>query len=76
MKSTFRPAKTFRCTHDNGDHFLVSHDYAAGKKNRYTVLVWRVGRTAKIIGRELSLGHAKLVVEHWPKRVPENVRLR
>jgi hypothetical protein len=54
--------------HDNGDHFLIAYDHAAGTKNRFTVFVWRVGRTAKIIGRELPLGLAKKIVNAYPKR--------
>lgn len=60
--------KAYHASHDNGDHFLVAYDYNAGRKNRYTVFVWRVGRTAKIIGRELTLGHAKRIVAAYPKR--------
>jgi hypothetical protein len=60
--------KAFHEEHDNGNHFLIAYDYNAGRRNRYTVLVWRVGKTAKIIGRELPLGQAKKVVAIYPKR--------
>lgn len=62
--------KAFHTEHDNGDHFLIAYDYASGRKNRYTTLVWRVGETARIIGRELTLGQSKQIVKHYPKRVP------
>lgn len=54
--------------HDNGNHFLVVYDHMAGRKDRYTVFVWRVGKTAKIIGRELPLDHARRIVDAYPKK--------
>ena len=63
-----KACKAFHDEHSNGDHFLIAYDYASGRKNRYTVLVWRVGKFAKIIGRELPLGFARQVVNHYPKR--------
>jgi hypothetical protein len=63
MKSNFQKAKSFRLSHDNGDHFIITYDYAAGMKNRYTVIVWRSGNNAKIIGRELPIGLAKKIVD-------------
>lgn len=55
-------------SHDNGDHFAVVYDHAAGRQGRYTVFVWRVGKTAKIIGRELDLPFAKKIVDAYPKK--------
>lgn len=63
-----RVKESFHTAHDNGDHFLVAYDHAAGRKNRYTVFVWRVGRMARIIGREITLGHAMEIIAAWPKR--------
>jgi hypothetical protein len=68
MNSRFQKAKSFRSSHDNGDHFIITYDYAAGKKNRYTVIVWKLGK-AKIIGQELQLGFAKKVVACYPNKV-------
>jgi hypothetical protein len=65
-----RPCKAFHDEHDNGDHFLIAYDYASGRKNRYTTLVWRVGKKAKIIGRELTLGESKTIVKNYPRRGP------
>ena len=65
--TVFRPCKAFHAEHDNGDHFLITYDYAAGRKGRYTVLVWRVGKMARIIGRELPLGFAKRIVNYFPQ---------
>jgi hypothetical protein len=58
----FKRCKSFWFTADNGDHYLIAYDYAAGRRNRYTTIVYRVGRTARIIGRELTFGYSKTLV--------------
>lgn len=67
-KTKPKRCKAFHITHDNGNHFLIVYDYAAGCRNRYTTLVWRVGKTAKIIGRELTLAHSERIVSVYPKK--------
>lgn len=61
--------KSFTTAHDNGNHFVAVYDHAAGVSNRYTVFVWRVGKTAKIIGREIDLVLAKKIIKYYPKKV-------
>jgi hypothetical protein len=56
-------SRAFRYTNTNGDHFLIVYDYAAGKRNRYTLFVWRTGKTAQILGREIRLGEAKEIIK-------------
>ena len=63
-----RCKKAFHTAHDNGDHFLVAYDHAAGRDNRYTVFVWRVGRIAKIIGREIDLPLAREIIAAYQKK--------
>lgn len=58
----------FTTGHRNGDHFAIVYDENSGHKGRYTVFVWRVGKTAKIIGRELDLKFAKQIVKFYPKK--------
>jgi hypothetical protein len=58
----------YHAAHDNGDHFAVVYDHAAGRPDRYTIFVWRIGKTAKIIGREIDLAFAKEIVNNYPKR--------
>lgn len=60
----FKPAKSYRAVADNGTQFLITYDYAAGKRGRYTTLKWKSGKTADIIGRELPLGHSKRICGH------------
>lgn len=55
----FKSAKSYRAVADNGTYFLITYDYASGKRGRYTTLKWRSGKTASILGRELPLGHSK-----------------
>ena len=62
MNTKLKKCKAFHVEHSNGDHFLIAKDYMSGHKNRYTVFKWRVGKTVKIIGRELHLGWAKKVI--------------
>lgn len=62
-----KPCKAFHTENANGDHFLIAYDYNSGRRHRYTTFVWRVGRRARIIGRELTLGHSKKIVAAWPK---------
>jgi len=60
--------KSFVTSHDNGNHFAVIHDLCAGRSNVYTVFVWRVGKTAKIIGKELDLKLATKIIKCYPKK--------
>lgn len=60
--------KSFTTGHDNGDHFAVVHDTESGKTNVYTVFVWRGGKTAKIIGREVPLDFAKKIIQCYPNK--------
>ena len=60
--------KAFLIEHQNGNNFIIIYDYNSGKQNRYTTLVWRVGRTGKVIGRELTLGHSRQIVAVYPKK--------
>ncbi len=55
----FKSAKSYRAVTDNGTHFLITYDYGAGCRGRYTTLKWRLGKKATIIGRELTLGYSK-----------------
>ncbi len=55
----FKRAKSYRAVANDGTHFLITYDYMAGKRNRYTTLKWRLGKKADIIGRELTLGYSK-----------------
>jgi hypothetical protein len=64
----WKEVKAFVDGHDNGDHFAVVHDTASGRDNRYTVLVWRVGKKATIIGREVTLRHAKQIIKAHPNK--------
>lgn len=57
----FKIAKSYRAVTDSGTHFLITYDYAAGKRNRYTTLKWKSGKKADIIGRELPLRHSKSI---------------
>lgn len=70
-----KQVKAFVTAHFNGNHFAIVYDTASGRKNRYTVLQWRVGKQAKVIGRELPLGYAKkLVAGKKPKHQLEHER--
>lgn len=56
----FKNAKSFRAIADDGTHYLITYDYAAGKRDRYTTLQWSsVTQVAKVIGRECPLGVSK-----------------
>ena len=72
MKSLI-PTQSFTIAHTNGNHFAVVHDLNAGKSGTYTVFVWRVGKKAKIIGREINLSLASKIIEYYPKKVPKEV---
>jgi hypothetical protein len=60
--------KSLTTAHDNGDHFAAVYDHAAGRPNVYTVFVWRNGKKAKIIGREIDLDLAKKIIRFYPKK--------
>ena len=59
----WKNVKSFKFIADNGDNYLITYDHTAGVKNRYTVLLWRSGRKATIIGKELPLGFSKKLVK-------------
>jgi hypothetical protein len=46
-----------------GKYAVILPDHAAGRRNRYTVYLMPAhpSRRVQIIGRELSLGHAKRI---------------
>jgi len=58
-KPRLRLAKAWTVEFDNGDHFAVVLDLNSGRDGVYTVLKWRVGKTASVIGRELPLVDVK-----------------
>ena len=62
-----KPCIAFHMEHSNGDHFLIAKDYFSGR-NRFTTFVWRVGRNAKIIGRELTLAESRQIVDAYPMK--------
>lgn len=70
-----KKCQAYHTAHRNGNHFLIARDYYSGRPRRYTVLVWRVGRKAKIIGRELTLGWCKRIINAYPKKA-WNVQLQ
>lgn len=53
-----------------GHYYLIVPDHAAGMRNRFTV--YRIpaspSRRIKVVGRELTLGHAKRVVEQLTQK--------
>lgn len=72
MLTKFRKTLAFTTSHYNGNHFVIVMDNAAGRKGRYTTLMWRTGERAKIIGRELTLNHSKQIID---KMMPNYQRL-
>jgi hypothetical protein len=64
----FKQVKSFTTAHDNGNHFAAVHDTSAGNPNVYTVFVWKSGKAAKIIGREIPLDLAEKIIQHYPNK--------
>lgn len=46
--------------------YLISYDYEAAMKNRYTVLIL-IGSEATIIGRELRLPIVRILIEEYER---------
>ena len=70
-KFKFKRAKTFRMLAPNGDKYVVTYNYGSGRRNRYDVLLYRIGKSARVIGRELTLGYIKELIEkRWNRRGP------
>jgi hypothetical protein len=64
-----KAVSAYTTSHNNGDHFAAVYDNAAGSPFRYTVFVWRVGKKATIIGREIPLSLAKKIIKIYPKKL-------
>jgi hypothetical protein len=65
----FRHAETIRahCREDSsGSKYLITYDYFAGLDDRYTVICYS-HQDAEVIGRELTLHHAKSLVKQKVK---------
>lgn len=58
-------AHSYVTSHNNGNHFAMVQDIYSGRSGVFTVFVWRVGKTAKIIGRELDFLESRRIIEEY-----------